>query len=156
MIMTQQQAQEKFLPSINAYGQNYNKKTEVLARPANPGEAIQTVTSDGKETVNTAKEGDYVVQNMTAAKEQYILSPDKLAKRYKMIAHVGNGWTKYKATGSVKGLQYKGENFGLPPETQFMASWNEPMALKDGDMIVTPDGKEVYRIARKEFGETYA
>lgn len=154
--MTQQQAQEKFLPSINAYGQNYDKKTEILARPAHAGEAIQTVTSDGQETVNTAKEGDYVVQNMTAAKEQYILSPDKIAKRYKKIADVGNGWIKFKATGSVKGIQYKGANFDLPPEIQFMASWNEPMALKDGDMIVTPDGKEVYRIARKEFGETYA
>lgn len=39
---------------------------------------------------------------------------------------------------------------------KFIASWNEPMLLKDGDMIVTSDGKEVYRIARKEFGETYA
>jgi hypothetical protein len=43
MMMTQQQAQEKFLPTINAYGQTYNKKTEVLARPANPGEIIHTV-----------------------------------------------------------------------------------------------------------------
>lgn len=95
------------------------------------------------------------MQNLTAAKEQYILSPDKLAKRYKLIGPAENGWTRYKATGSVKGVQFNGQNFGLPGETQFMASWGEPMILKDGDMIVTPDGKEVYRIARKEFGETY-
>ncbi|MCK5476675.1 MAG: hypothetical protein KAI55_02035 [Candidatus Aenigmarchaeota archaeon] len=38
----------------------------------------------------------------------------------------------------------------------FEASWGENMVAKIGDMIVTPPNKdEVYRIAIKEFEETY-
>lgn len=59
------------------------------------------------------------------------------------------GWTKYKALGSVKGIRYDDE------EIEFMAIWGQPMVLKKGDMIVTTDGSEVYRIAWKEFNQTY-
>ena len=154
-LLTQQQAQERFLPLIQAYGQVYHKKTMVLARLAKSGEVVHTITSDGKETSNTAKEGDYVVQNMTTAKEEYILSPDKLAKRYQKIKDIGE-WTQYKATGSVRGIRFNGYEMGMPDQIQFIASWNEPMMLKTGDMVVTTDGEEVYRIARKEFEETYS
>lgn len=154
-MLTQEQAAEKFLPTINGYGQIYRKKTEVLARPATDGETIDTITSDGKETSNKAMKGDYIVTNMTTAKEQYILSSEKLSKRYKLIEKYPDGTERYKAIGSCKGIQFKGAKFNLPSEIQFMASWKEPMVLKDGDMIVTTDGKEVYRIAKKEFTETY-
>lgn len=150
IMMTQQEAMDKFLPLINTDGKQYDKKTEILVRQAEVGEAIHTFTSDGKETTNVAKENDFVVQNMTEAKELYILSREQIKSRYEKIDDQKDGWIRYKAIGSVKGVRYNGE------EIEFMAIWGQPMALKKGDMIVTTDGSEVYRIAWKEFNETYA
>jgi len=153
--MSQAQAQDKFLPTIINQGKVYHKKTEILARPAQAGEVVVTVTSDGKETQNTAKDGDYVVKNLTGAGEEYILTASKLAGRYQYRGEEGKGWCRYKATGSVTALEYVPSDFDLPDVTEFEASWGEMMKLKAGDMLATPDGKEVYRIARQEFNETY-
>ena len=61
-----------------------------------------------------------------------------------------DGWEIYQAIGECRGIVYEGE------EIKFKASWDEDMVLKKGDMIVTtPDKNEVYRIALKEFKETY-
>ena len=145
-IMSQEEAIAKFMPLIEANGEDYEKFTQIKARPANPGEVIETITSDGKETQNTAQPGDYVVSNLGGSGEEYILTADKLSKRYK---EVGNGI--YQAIGECRGFEYNG------PETVFIASWGEQMILKPGDMIVTPlpQQNEVYRIARKEFQSTY-
>jgi hypothetical protein len=145
-IMSQQEAIAKFMPEIEANGTDFEKFTKISARPAMPGEVIETITADGKETMNTANEGDFVVSNLGGSGEEYILSGDKLAKRYKEI---GNG--VYQATGECRGVVYSG------PETSFEASWGQAMVLKPGDMIVTPlpQKGEVYRIARQEFESTY-
>lgn len=145
-IMSQQEAVEKFMPMIESEGDIFEKFTQIEARPTNPGELIETITSDGKETQNIAKEGDFVVKNIGGSGEEYILSGDKLAKRYKQISD-----NVYQAIGECMGIVYEG------PEIQFMASWGEPMVLKPGDMVVTPlpNKGEVYRIARKEFESTY-
>jgi hypothetical protein len=142
--MSQEEARAKFMPIIINKGKTYSKFAKVKARPAQPNETIDTITSDGKETTNTANQGDYVVTNPGG--EEYIISKDKLDKRY---IDLGNGI--YQAKGSAVAVEYSG------PEIQFMASWGELMALKPGDMIVSPlpDLNEVYRIARKEFYETY-
>jgi len=151
--MTQQEAIAYFLPLIESNGKIYEKFTEIDARPAIAGEVIVTITGDGKETTNTAKEGDVVVRNLTTARELYILSGSKLAARYKPVAGSNNaeGWKRYKATGECQGLQYNGSNI------VFEASWGENMVLKTGDMICTPlpNKAEIYRIAAKEFTETY-
>ena len=145
-IMSQEEAIAKFMPEIESNGTDFEKFTKIKARPAQPGEVIETITADGKETMNTANEGDFVVSNLGGSGEEYILSGDKLAKRYK---EVGDGI--YQATGECRGVTYSG------PETTFQASWGQPMVLKPGDMIVTPlpQKGEVYRIARQEFESTY-
>jgi hypothetical protein len=145
-IMSQEEAIAKFMPEIEANGTDFEKFTKIKARPAMPGEVVETVTADGKETMNTANEGDFVVSNLGGSGEEYILGGDKLAKRYREI---GNGI--YQATGECRGVTYNG------PETSFQASWGQPMILKPGDMIVTPlpQKGEVYRIARQEFESTY-
>ena len=150
-VFTQEQAKAEFLPCILAANKVYNKKTQVLAKVALGGEHIVTITGDGKETQNTAKPGDYIVQNMTTAKEQYIISAEKMLKRYQKLADVVTepGWELWKAVGQVRGVEYTG------PLVEIMATWGETMPLKPGDMVVTPDGNEIYRIARKEFEETY-
>lgn len=146
-VISQSEAKKMFFQDICNKGKDCTKKTEVTARKAKEGEKIETYTSDGKETEKTAKKGDWVVTNTTG--EKFILSNDVFLDRNIHIK--GN---RYKANGKSRALEYKGKNM------KFMASWNEPMALKTGDMIVSPykDDKltgEIYRIARKEFDETY-
>jgi len=151
--MNQSEAMEFFLPKIEVDGVNYSKFVEVEARPAIAGEVVITSTNDGKETTNTAKEGDLVVCNtQTSSQEEYILTEKIFSKRYHLIGEgVMPGFKRYKATGRCRAIQYLGEN------TSFVASWGEEMVLKTGDMVVTtlPQKDEIYRIAKMEFDQTY-
>lgn len=151
-MLSQKEMIKKFLPLIEENGSVYEKFTEVDARIATPGEVIETFTSDGKETQNTAKEGDWVIRNRTKAQEEYILSDEKLRKRYIVRSLLVNGWYTFKAKGECQAIVFDG-----PEDTQFEAPWGEAMTLKKGDLLVTPlpDKNEVYRIAAKEFNETY-
>ncbi len=170
MTLSQARAQALYLPLIETKGNTYEKFAMVEVRPAKLGERIVTITADGKETENTAKEGDVVVRNGTGARELYLLSKEKLEKRYTRVGHSksttweANTWSStpppdakaeiwelYTATGTCMAVVYDG------PELSFIASWDEPMILRPGDMLCTPlpDKGEVYRIALKEFGETY-
>lgn len=146
-IMSQEEAMNFFMPQIMSDGKDYAKFTEIKVREAIPNELIETFTSDGKETQNTAKENDFVVTNLGGSGEVYILPADKLYKRYFNVE--GDIW---KAKGECKALEYSGEPM------QFEASWGEAMVLKPGDMICSPlpDLNEVYRIARAEFFSTYS
>jgi hypothetical protein len=100
MIITQKQAKQDILPRILAKGQHYRKVTQVLARPAIHGERIDTITSDGKETTNVANSGDWVVENQTGAREQYILTEAKFLPRYDPIENISvTGWQVFQAKG---------------------------------------------------------
>lgn len=145
-IISQQEAIAKFMPEIEANGVDYEKFTQIKARPANPGEVIVTFPSDGEETKNTADSGDYIVSNIGGSGEEYIIKPDVLAQRYK---EVGDGI--YQAVGECRGVVYNG------PEMSFIAPWSGAMVIKPGDMIVTPlpQKGQVYRIAKYEFNLTY-
>jgi hypothetical protein len=83
-------------------------------------------------------------------KEEYIVSADMMLQRYEFVCNLDAGGI-YKPKGRVKASIYSGE------EITFVAKWGRMMTLKPGDMIVTPlpDCKEVYRIAAKEFYESY-
>jgi len=145
--MTQEEAKSKFLPLILEANKLYKKVAKVKARLAVEGEVIETHTADGHETTATAKSGDYVIQNIDASGEYYILNGEKFKSRYDHISD-----DMYQAKGEILALVYEGE------DTIFIAAWNEPMVLKKGDMICTPfpDTNEVYRIALLEFNMTYA
>jgi hypothetical protein len=153
-MQTQEQAIETWLPVIRRMGITYEKFTEIEARLAVEGETVITRTAAGVETTNTAKAGDFVVKNLTKAGEQYILPSKKLAARYTELPNAKPfepGWVRYKAHGEVCAIIYSG------PNTEFMASWGEPMQLHTNDYLCTPLPQmgEVYRIAEQEFGETY-
>lgn len=151
-MMTQEEAIEEFMPRIESRGAVYEKFTQVDARRAVPGEVIVTHTSDGKETENTAKDGDFVIRNHTGAREEYLIPQSKFDTRYERLGAASEpGWDLCKAKGRCQAIVYKG------PDTQFIAAWGEPMRLRDGDLICTPlpQKGEVYRIAAKEFDETY-
>jgi len=57
----------------------------------------------------------------------------------------------YEPTGKVLALLYQG------PTIEFETSWGASMIMHEDDFLVCPDPRynEVYRIARKEFFETY-
>ena len=149
--MTQEQAYNYFMPFIEDTGKIFRKISPVFARLADENEYIETWTDDGLETTNYAKYGDYIVKNLyTSMKEEYIVTSEMMKQRYEFVIELSPGGI-FKPTGRVKAAIYSGE------ETQFVAKWGRLMILKAGDMIVTPlpDCKEVYRIAAKEFYESY-
>lgn len=158
-VLSQKKMMEIFLPLLEEEGAVYRKKTNVFARQAEGGERVETVTGDGKETVNTAAEGDYLVKNQTGAEEIYIVSPEKFRERYAFLREVGGGFDEYRATGKILALELAEETLrrlGLPDPFYFEAPWGEEMIARLDDFLAAPtDKSEVYRIARHEFFETY-
>jgi hypothetical protein len=149
--MKQQDAYEQFFPLIEFSGKIYRKSSLVYVVVANNKEFIETWTNDGLETTNYANPGDFIVQNLqTENLEKYVVPPEMFKSRYDFFYWCGSGVVCI-PLGKVKAIQYDGEDI------QFVAKWGRLMVLKAGDMIVTPlpHCKEVYRIAAKEFYESY-
>jgi hypothetical protein len=158
-------SQEQMLKSLHPLwateGRRYRKCRNILAKRAQGGEKIETITADGLETVNTAAAGDFIIQNQTEAKEQYILGAEKFEKKYKYIGlSAQQGWQEYQPSGEILALELTAkmlETLQLPREFKFIARWGETMVAKKGDFLAMPaGGREIYRIAHKEFLETYA
>lgn len=155
-ILNQDEAKKTLVPVLKSLGKKYKKFGSIIARPGVDGEVIHTVTHDGFETTNVIKPGDYVVTNNTEAKEQYILTAKQINNRYHSPELFDNkeledkGYRKFRA---------KGVCFAVESDVDFLivAAWGETQPVKVGDMIASPDDtySEVYRIARKEFFETY-
>jgi MoaA/NifB/PqqE/SkfB family radical SAM enzyme len=151
MSISQKEFFETYFPYLMEYGFNYFKYSLVLARRAEPGEYIETWTADGLETTNYAKKDDFVVKNLqTEYQEEYIIPSKIFYKRYMKLYDHEEG-SIYKPTGKIKASVFHGS------DTEFVAKWGRLMILKTGDFIVSPcpNFQEVYRIARKEFFETY-
>lgn len=145
------------------------KYKNVFARYAREGEQIITITSDGKETVNYTSFGDKIVMNDTEAKEQYVIKSDKFDKLYELsseeVFNFTDGdspfsWFKYKPKGRIYAFEiipfFKNEK-SFETSGSFVASWGQEMIYREGDFFCIPisDQEEVYRIAKKEFYETY-
>lgn len=158
-VYTQKEMKEMLIPVLKSEGKLYKKEKDVMARKAKPGERIDTVTNDGKETSNTAKTDNFIIKNQTEAGEMYIISESKFKERYEWKATGENDFDIYKAKGKVLGIEMTSsflEKMGFDQEFYFIAPWNEEMVVKKEDFLVTtPNYSEIYRIARKEFFETY-
>ena len=149
--MTQKEAFRAFSPDIIFYGKLYKKFGLISAVIAKGGEYIETWTADGLETTNTANEGDYIVKNLqTEWQETYIISKDSFFNRYDFLYYDING-AIYKPKGKILASIYQGK------DRKFFAPWGTLMELKTGDFLVTPypECSGIYRIAAKEFYETY-
>lgn len=155
----QSELQRKLLPRLRAEGKRYRKFREVHARKATAGETIVSVTGDGRETENAAKAGDWVVRNTTQAREQYVVSGEKFASRYRFVEDLGDGWGRYLPLGEVLAVEVDGavlELLGKSTTFYIEAPWGEPQRVRQGDELAAPPAlDEVYRIARAEFRETY-
>lgn len=158
-MITQNQMLQQCYPLFQTKGKLFKKYKEVLARRAKEGEKIVTTTSDGEETQNVAHTGDMVVMNQTAAKEQYVMSRKKFKNRYRYICRAEGSYNRYRPQGKVVGVELTQavmQQLNIEDTFCFEAPWGETMIAKQGDFIVMPtDSKEIYRIARKEFFETY-
>lgn len=151
---------EKVLPRINEASRKYEKFQRVHARPAKPGEVIVSMTGDGEETTNTAGTDDLVVKNLTAAKEMYLVGQDKFESRYTLVGAVDDRWSEYVPQGEVLGIEVSRDltdMLDVGEEFLIVAPWGTEQLVREGDMLVSPLPAldEVYRIARKEFEETY-
>jgi len=130
--------QYQFIKDINSL--------EPFTYTINRGKPVQidTITSDGKETTNVAQTGDIIFSG--PSKEQYVLKPAKVQKMYE--GKIGQNLIPEQTPRQV--ALYQGEPIS------FMASWGEQMVIKPGDYLVKEqDGSGYYRIAQKEFEETY-
>lgn len=157
--ISQIEMSQLFIPYLKKFGKHYIKSKRVWARPAKEGELIQTITSDGLETQNRASKGDFVIKNQTKAGEEYIISGQKFKKRYEFDFELEGDYNSYTSIGTIWAIEVNKEvlsELKLASEFYFQASWGENMIVKECDFIVTQeDFNEVYRIARKEFFETY-
>jgi len=129
----------------------FKKQGTVKARPAKVGEEITTTLESGtKETVNKAKDGEWIVDNPSG--EQYIISSQKFFGRYEATDKAG----VYSAKGYCRAIP---NPFGKPIE--IMASWGSPQTGDERCMIADTcdaggkvDG-EPYLIDADAFEKTY-
>jgi hypothetical protein len=105
---------------------------------------VVTMTSDGKETENTAKDGDVIMSGPSS--EKYVIKSSKFSKMYE--GNMGEDVTPEQSPRMVA------EYLGTEPIT-FKASWGEDMVLKPGDYLVKEGEGAYYRIAKKEYEQTY-
>ena len=116
--------------------------------------------SDVEETTKTAEGGEIIVKNLTKAQERYLVSEDKFKARYMYVKDMDDKWKLYDPIGEVFGIEISSEiteMLNVGEEFFIIAPWGSEQLATEGDMFVSPVLKfdEVYRIARKEFDETY-
>jgi hypothetical protein len=150
---------EVLLPVMRQNRRRYGKFLQVLARPAIPGETILSVTSTGVETINVATGGDLVIQNLTQARELYVISYPKFVQRYTFAGEHDSEWSLYDPIGEVFALEIDSdviERLECSSPFLLVAPWNAPQTAQCGDFLVSPlCFSEIYRIGREEFFQTY-
>lgn len=158
-MITQQEMLAHFLPIIEKMGKMYRKKSLIKAKKATPGSVVYTKTSDGVETKNIAQIEDMLVQNQTSSEEEYLVKPETFKLKYEMVDSLGGGWACYKPKGFMIAYEITEEDlqsFGVVERIEFATPWKDTMFVRKGDFLVTPEKRnEIYRVARKEFLETY-
>ena len=150
---------QQIMPLIRERGIRYRKSLNVRAKRATKTQTVVSLTSDGRETANKAAAGDFIVRNLTSARETYVVTAEKFHSRYQRICENEDGFALYEPKGEVSALAIdgyvlatlnKGEVFYIE------APWGSPERAAKGDYFVTPaDMSEIYRIGRREFHETY-
>ena len=106
---------------------------------------VVTYTADGKETQNVAEPQDIIMSG--PSKEQYVIKAAKFPKLY--TGKIGGTVTPEQSPRTVARV----DNINQP--ITFKAPWGEDMILKKGDYLVKDGDQGYYRIAQKEFDQTY-
>ena len=158
--VAQEMLMSDVLPLIKSANEQYRKYQKVQARTAEPGETVISITEDGEETANTASADEMVVRNLTEAREEYIVGKKKFEARYRALETIDDTWTLYEPLGEVMAIEITREltdQLDVDGAFYIMAPWGSEQLAREGDKFVSPlpGLDEVYRIARKEFEETY-
>jgi len=106
---------------------------------------VVTVTSDGKETTNTAEPNDIIMSG--PSKEQYVVKAEKFPNLYD--GKIGDVVIPEQGDRIVARV----DNITEP--ITFTAPWDEDMILKRGDYLVEDPSGGYYRIAQQEYDQTY-
>ncbi len=159
-VLSQPLVLEGALPRIRASGRRYRKCRQVRARPARPGEEVVTVTADGEETRNRAGRDHLLVQNLTSTGECYLIQQHTFSARYRRVEALDGDWALYAALGEIQALEIDADLLallGVGSCFRFIAPWGSAQVARRGDMLAAPWPAldEVYRIARREFAQTY-
>ena len=141
--------QMKFQPTskkklMYQFAQDVNNMPNMSYAVAPRQMPVVTVTSDGKETQNTAEPNDIIISGATG--ERYVIKSAKFPKLY--VGQIGGQVHPEQSPRNV--AAYSGNS----PVT-FKAPWGEDMILKPGDYLVKEDEGKYYRIAKKEYELTY-
>lgn len=159
LVLTQEAAFSLFADIIKSHGCNFVKFKYVHGKLIENEVVIKTITSDGLETVNLGKPGDVLVENQTGQKEQYVIGSDRFTELYSYVSELKDGWSLFTPKGKIDAVELYEElldELDLPNEFQIIAAWGQAQIVKLGDYLAIPiDNKEIYRVARKEFFETY-
>lgn len=108
---------------------------------------VVTVTSDGmKETQNTANAGDVIISG--PSREKYTIKKEKFPKLYQ--GTIGDTVIPEQSPRIVARV----DNITEP--IAFTAPWGEEMYLSPGDYLVKDGDAGYYRIAKKEYEQTYS
>lgn len=158
---TQKEIQSLLLPILREKGVLFQKNKNIFARKGIQGEQIITKTKDGVETINKVNDSSsFIVKNQTGAEEEYIVTGKKFKERYMLLKEATNGFWEYQSKGKVMAIKLTKKLWTFlqfpPQQLYFEASWGAAMVLKKHDyMVCPPDFSEIYRIARREFWQTY-
>lgn len=158
--VSQEALVERLLPLIRDKGRHYRKFQRVHARPAVAGEVVVSVTSGGKETTNTATDGDMVVRNLTQAQEEYLVDQESFPKLYIRRESVDGPWNVCDPIGEIRAIEISHDlrdMMRVGKKFFIMAPWGTEQVAMEGDFFVAPlpELSEVYRIGRSEFEQTY-
>jgi len=173
-ICSQQEMIQQVSHEMLSSGRWYRKVAFAFLRPARPGEIIITIVDGKEETVNTAVEGDYVVQANTRWKENYILSYATTSAAYDLATPLEiphgredaqqlrrDGYRCYRSRTRIRALRATEEFLRQHcPSKKFMAKWGTPCSVEVDDIIaaqVSPSSEvtEIYRIEKTVFRETF-
>jgi hypothetical protein len=159
LMYSQHEIISHFFTILQEDGKRYTKKSLIRAKKANPGTLVTTRTSDGQAYENTAKPGDWLIENQTAVSEHYLMKDAIFSKKYSLHQALGEGWGAYRALGQVYAKQLTTEeiqDFTGSQNIDFEGPQNKTVSLRPGNYMVIPiDKSEVYRITEKEFVQTY-
>lgn len=173
MVQTQQEVADHFWTKFQQHGKPYSKSARAFIRKGQKGEAIVTSIYGEVETKYTIDNDDtYVVMGKTNARECYCIQSHEFQENYiteepvePTIATIQNkGFQEYRSRRQILALEATSEDmefFGSNKdgEAHFVAPWGETTLVKEEDILATTfplnDKKEVYRIERSIFEETY-
>jgi hypothetical protein len=127
----------------------------VAARKAAKSEVVET-RSNGRETTNTARAGDFIVTNLSPRREAlrdrdghlnvYVIEAARFPELYEPAGGESAQGPIYRAKGVVSAIP-------LPGGFDIMAPWGERQTAASGYLLC--NGQEVYGVSSGAFEKTY-